>query len=134
MNEDEMITSHSTYSIAAMVFTNVLVTIVISPLPGGSKTAALATTLSVVFGVSAELRAVLVAFLAALEWITGPCVACVNITNNALIALIIAHYFEVKLVAETETGCDRSGAMTHESPSSDLRQQRVQYMEHENRA
>ncbi|CAI5724746.1 hypothetical protein KXD40_003430 [Peronospora effusa] len=132
MTEDEVIASQSTSTVAAMVFTNVLVTSVISPLPGGSKTAVLATTLSAVFGVSTGLRAVLVAFLAALEWVTGPYIACVNITNNALIVLVIAHYFEGQVVAETEGNVDEAGAVAHESPVQALRQVRVQDMADEN--
>ncbi|CAI5715058.1 unnamed protein product [Peronospora destructor] len=130
-SKDQVIASRSTTTVAD-VFTNVLVANVISSLPGGSKTAVLATTLNAVFGVSTGLRAVLVAFLAALEWVTGPFVACVNITNNALIALVIAHYFEAQSVAETEADSDESSSVTHEASVLALRQLRVQDMADEN--
>ncbi|ETL27269.1 hypothetical protein L916_19152 [Phytophthora nicotianae] len=127
ITSDELAVTHSTRTTTAMVFANALIASVVSPLPAGSKTATLATTLGAVFGISAGPRAALLAFLAALEWITGPFVACVNVTNNALVALVIAHYFESQpaVVAETDPAVP-----TQEAPAPDLRQQRVMGMIH----
>ncbi|GMF19052.1 unnamed protein product [Phytophthora lilii] len=129
MNEDERAASQSASTITAMVIANVVIAGVVSPLPRGSKAVALATTLGAVFGISAGPRAALLAFLAGLEWITGPFVACVNVTNGALMALVVAHYFEDPPLASapaagTAADPDGSGAPTQESPTLDLRRQR----------
>ncbi|KAL4151249.1 hypothetical protein PRNP1_008198 [Phytophthora ramorum] len=124
MNGDELAASQSASTIAAMMFVNALVANVATPLPKGGKSAALATTLGAVFGISAGTRAELLAFMAALEWITDPFVACVNVTNNALVALVVAHFFEDEPVAATAADPDNSGAM-HESPTPNLHQQRA---------
>ncbi|OWZ19910.1 Dicarboxylate/amino acid:cation (Na or H) symporter protein [Phytophthora megakarya] len=121
--DDELI---SASTIASMVFVNALIAGVVSTLPTGSKTAALATILAGVFGVSSGPRAVLLAFLAALEWITGPFVSCVNVTNNALVALVIAHYFETRPEPVTqEVHPPESSAPIRDAPVPDLHQQRV---------
>ncbi|KAF4041237.1 Sodium:dicarboxylate symporter family [Phytophthora infestans] len=121
LNSDELAVTQSASTVTAMVFANALIASVVSPLPAGAKTAALATTLGAVFGISTGPRAALLAFLAALEGITGPIVACVNVTNSALVALVIAHYFESQPVADTAA---------QGTPVRDLRQQRVMGMIH----
>ncbi|RLN64977.1 hypothetical protein BBP00_00003110 [Phytophthora kernoviae] len=49
-------------------------------------------------------------------WITDPLVACVNVTTDALVTLVIAHYVENKTlhVPATITESDESGALTQE--------------------
>jgi Na+/H+-dicarboxylate symporter len=108
-------------AVTAIVFANVLIASVVSPLPARVKTAALATLLGAVFGVPAGPRVVMLAFLSALEWATGPFVSCVNVTNTALIAMVVAHYYEA---AEAD---GESSAPTPESPVQvpGLREQRV---------
>ncbi|KAG1691388.1 hypothetical protein DVH05_027049 [Phytophthora capsici] len=130
MTSDEVAATQSASSITAMIFANALIAGVVSPLPTGSKTAALATTLGAVFGVSAGPRAALLASLAALEWITGPFVACVNVTNNTLVALVVAHYFDTpqeEPATEEPTQVEASRAPAQEP---DLRRQRVMGMIH----
>ncbi|KAG3113529.1 hypothetical protein PI124_g6808 [Phytophthora idaei] len=127
INSDGLAVTHAASTITAMVFANALIASVVSPLPAGAKTAALATTLGAVLGISAGPRAALLAFLAALEWVTGPFVACVNVTNNALVALVIAHYFDPQpeVLAEADPG-----APTQQAPVPDLHQQRMLGMIH----
>ncbi|KAL3657117.1 hypothetical protein V7S43_018029 [Phytophthora oleae] len=127
MTSDELAATQSASSVTAMIFANALISGVVSPLPTGSKTVALATTLGAVFGVSAGPRVALLASLAALEWITGPFVACVNVTNNTLVAQVVAHYFETpqEEPATEEAGADGYRAPAQQSEAPDLRQQRV---------
>ncbi|GMF41285.1 unnamed protein product [Phytophthora fragariaefolia] len=131
--------SQSAGTYTTMMFANAFLASVVSPLPMGSKTAALATILGPVYGVPTGPRAVLLAVLAAMEWITDPFVSCVNITNNALISLVIAHYFEAQPTADSVAEPDESGANdahdendaeAYRSPTPDLRQQRVLGMIH----
>ncbi|KAG7384292.1 hypothetical protein PHYPSEUDO_002821 [Phytophthora pseudosyringae] len=131
MDSDELARTQSASTITAMILANALIASVVSPLPTGTKTAALATILGAVFGVSAGPRAELLAFLAALEWITGPFVSCVNVSNNALVALVIAHYFEVHPAPE-DADPDGPGAPVQEPPTPvpDLHQPRAVGMIH----
>ncbi|KAG6621444.1 dicarboxylate/amino acid:cation (Na or H) symporter (DAACS) family protein [Phytophthora cinnamomi] len=138
MDSVELAATQSAGTFTTMMFTNALIATVASPLPMGSKTAALATALGPVYGVPTGPRAVLLAVLAAMEWITDPFVSCVNITNNALISLVVAHYFEAQpAVSIAEPGesivHDEYEPPTHQQPSPpmpDLRQQRVLGMIH----
>ncbi|KAE9344639.1 hypothetical protein PR003_g8361 [Phytophthora rubi] len=139
MDSVEWAASQSAGTFTTMMFTNALIASAVSPLPMGSKTAVLATILGPVYGVPAGPRAVLLAVLAAMEWITDPFVSCVNITNNALLSLVVAHYFETQPAAEAVpvpesheyVDHDQYGAQTQQqSPMSDLRQQRVLGMIH----
>lgn len=114
MNRDEQVEAEAAGNIVTMIFANVVIACVISPFPGAAKTTALTTTLGVLFGVSSGTRAVLLAFLAGMQWITDPIVACVNVTNNALVALVIAHFFEDKPVPVVATEPTESGAPTQE--------------------
>ncbi|RLN67189.1 hypothetical protein BBJ28_00010606 [Nothophytophthora sp. Chile5] len=125
MSSDELTAVEAPGNNVAMVFANALIASVLSPLPAGVKTVALATTLGAIFGVTAGPRAVLLAFMAALEWITNPLVACVNVTNNALVAFVMAHYLDEKRAAETVGGPDGSGAPTQE-PTPDRQERRQQ--------
>uniref|UniRef100_M4BYM4 Amino acid transporter n=1 Tax=Hyaloperonospora arabidopsidis (strain Emoy2) TaxID=559515 RepID=M4BYM4_HYAAE len=120
MTEDEQTVTRSTRTICVMVLVNVISASVVSPLPGGDNTAALATALGAVFGVPTGSGAVLLSYLAAMEWITAPFVTCVNITNNALIALVIAHYCEARPVTKTSTSSDdNTDAAMHQLLASD---------------
>ncbi|KAK1929885.1 Neutral amino acid transporter B(0) [Phytophthora citrophthora] len=132
MNSDELAVTQSASTVTAMIFANTLIAGVVSPLPTGSKTVALATTLGAVYGVSAGPRAALLTCLAALEWITGPFVACVNVTNNTLVALVVAHYFETpqEEPATEQAEAEVSRGPAPESEVPDLRRQRVMGMIH----
>ncbi|EGZ27467.1 hypothetical protein PHYSODRAFT_321274 [Phytophthora sojae] len=140
MDSVELAASQSAGTFTAMMFTNALISSIVSPMPMGSKTAALATALGPVYGVPTGPRAVLLAVLAAMEWLTDPFVSCVNVTNNALISLVVAHYFEAQPTAEPEAvpeidDCvdehDEYRAHTQQQPPMpDLRQQRVLGMIH----
>ncbi|KAF4324315.1 hypothetical protein BBO99_00003255 [Phytophthora kernoviae] len=116
MDNSGLVEAESAGAIVAMVFANALIASVLSPLPAGGKTAALATTLGAIFGVATGPRAILLAFLAGLEWITDPLVACVNVTTDALVTLVVAHYVENKTlhVPATITESDESEAPTQE--------------------
>ena len=125
-SEDEQSALRSTSTICVMVLANVIGASVTSPLPGNDKTAALATAFGVVFGVPTGPRAVLLSYLAATDWIIAPFVACVNVTNNALITLVIGHYFEARSVPTTETSYDgTASAAIHQLLPLDQRQQQI---------
>lgn len=85
---DALTASH----ILALVFASVLGACVLPPLPRGSAIVA-GAILTSVFDISAGEPGVrvLLAFLLAMDWLCDPLVTALNVTHNAVVALVLAH-------------------------------------------
>lgn len=81
--------SPSAGDVASMIAVSALCSVVVSPVPGGS-TVVLATVLGSIFGVDSRVGAILIAYLAAMDWICDPLVTVVNTLGDMVLSFILA--------------------------------------------
>lgn len=81
-------------NIATLMLTSFLCSILLPPLPRGSILV-MGTILTSVFHIDATGGVhVLLAFLAAMDWLCDPLVTALNVTSSAVVALILAHQMD----------------------------------------
>ncbi|KAF1326780.1 Dicarboxylate/amino acid:cation symporter, partial [Globisporangium splendens] len=107
-------------NVVLVMLASFLCSFVIAPLEshGGSTGVVVGTILVSIFDVDPRSAAVLISFLAGMDWLCDPFMSALNVTNDALVAWILAHQMDERFIDQsfdtqedltTDDGLDESG-------------------------
>lgn len=103
-------------SVMLLMLASMLCSFVLPPMSHGGAVV-VGTILSSIFQIDAGAASILVSFLAGMNWICDPFVTALNVTNDALIAWILAHQMDERFLdqsfdtqeEETDDGLGETG-------------------------